>query len=165
MAKTFNWRRSPKGSAAEQVKKSELAQKKVNGTKAVATTKAGNNRSNQIKEEPVVETRNDEETVEVGVEEAPVKKETTMIETLCAQLGFADANNDTEGDDISTSSSTEDDPSTIGTRTLAELYRPKALQHEKMVIEDLSGGLAFLTFSRVAMVEESSQILIKVMVR
>jgi len=94
-------------------------------------------------------------TPEKGAKEGESNTE-TMIQALRTKLGLHDVcNEDAELTSLDEGGATSEEETE---------YKPDLLQHEKMVLEDLSGGLAFLTFSRFAVVDESTHILIKVRV-
>ena len=82
----------------------------------------------------------------------------TMIQVLRNKLGLQDVcNEDAELTSLSDEMGTSDEEEVSD--------RPQVVhQHEKIVLEDLNGSLAFLTFSRFAVVEEATHLLIKVRV-
>ncbi len=98
-------------------------------------------------------------------QEAPKEGELnteTMIQVLRSKLGLQDMC-DGDGAELT---SLDDDMSNTSDEEVEEEpeVRQKVHQHEKIVLEDLNGSLAFLTFSRFAVVEETTHLLIKVRV-
>ncbi len=84
----------------------------------------------------------------------------TMIQVLRNKLGLQILC-DEDGAELT---SLDDDMSNTSNEEEVQ-DRPQVVhQHEKIVLEDLNGSLAFLTFSRFAVVEETTHLLIKVRV-
>lgn len=85
----------------------------------------------------------------------------TMIQVLRNKLGL---HNMCDGDEDAELTSLSDEMSNTSNEEEVSDTPQVVHQHEKIVLEDLNGSLAFLTFSRFAVVEETTQLLIKVRV-
>lgn len=167
MVKLSSWKRSFRISStafsAQQSKNTDkiLASLKLQdeSKEAVETTiveSPGESKQQPVKQEAQpADVKTKDTTPEKGAKEGETNTE-TMIQALRTKLGLHDVcNEDAELTSLDEGGATSEEETE---------YKPDLLQHEKMVLEDLSGGLAFLTFSRFAVVDESTHILIKVRV-
>ncbi|KAK1745913.1 medium chain reductase/dehydrogenase (MDR)/zinc-dependent alcohol dehydrogenase-like family protein [Skeletonema marinoi] len=165
MVKLSSWKRSFRISStafsAQQSKNTDkiLASLKLQdeSKEAVETTiveSPGESKQQPVKQEAQpADVKTKDATPEKGAKEGETNTE-TMIQALRTKLGLHDVcNEDAELTSLDEGGATSEEETE---------YKPDLLQHEKMVLEDLSGGLAFLTFSRFAVVDESTHILIKV---
>jgi hypothetical protein len=166
MVKLSSWKRSFRISStafsAQQSKNTDkilTSLKLQDDSKAVETTIVES--PEESKQQPdkqeaqPADVKTKDATPKQGAKEGETNTE-TMIQALRTKLGLHDVcNEDAELTSLDEGGTTSEEETE---------YKPDLLQHEKMVLEDLSGGLAFLTFSRFAVVDESTHILIKVRV-
>lgn len=163
MAKTL-WRRSRTIAPAKPktIEENLSTQKTEEASNVAAITKvepslncSNHSKKQVVEEEAPVKDENEEAEAEV---EAP-KSEDGIIQKLytklCVQEELDDATAASSIDEIDEGSVEEDHDAG---------YKPKALKCEQMVIENVNGGLAFLSFTRFPVVDEATHLLIKVMV-
>lgn len=177
MGKSF-FKRSPRASTGSSAPFTSTIQPKITTDENPASpaTKA------ELEKAPVVTTVESSKTMKEEVdnneaqpadgtteqEEAPKEGELnteTMIQVLRNKLGLHTIGCDENAELTSLSDEMEDISVNTSNEEEEDASRPPVVhQHEKIVLEDLNGSLAFLTFSRFAVVEETTHLLIKVRV-